>query len=173
MRSFAAVSRRHPGISLLLVGSGPQVPALLALRDELGLRESCHFEPSQAQVAGWMRGIDIFINASSSESFPNALLEAMACGCCVIGSKVGGIPELVTHHRDGLLFDAANPAHLTEMLELAVADTALRQDMRARAVETAHQRFSMRLTLDRTESLYQELLERRGVRRQEGTPVSC
>jgi glycosyltransferase involved in cell wall biosynthesis len=173
MRAFAEVSRASPGLGLLLVGSGPELPALTALRDSLGLQSVCHLEPSRPDVAGWMRGIDIFINASSSESFPNALLEAMACGCCVIGSKVGGIPELVTHGQDGLVFESTDPAQLAGMLQLAVTDAGLRQKVRAQAVETAHHRFSMRITLDRTESLYMELLRRRGVAPQESALTAC
>ncbi len=138
--------------------------ALMELRDRLGLHEVCHFEPAHADVADWMRSIDIYVNSSSSESFPNALLEAMACGCCVIGSNVGGIPELISHQQDGLLFNANNAEQLTEMLRLAMSNAGLRQKLREHAVETAHERFSMKLTLQRTEALYEELLERRGIR---------
>ena len=95
LEAFADVSRTQPGLRLVLVGSGPETPRLLELRDRLGLREICHLEPTQPNAADWMRGIDIFVNASSIESFPNAVLEAMACGCCVIGSNVGGVPELL------------------------------------------------------------------------------
>ena len=167
MRAFKEVFRLHPHLRLVLVGSGPEVENLMALRDELGLHEVCHFEPGTPQVAGWMRGIDIYINSSVSESFPNALLEAMACGCCVIGSKVGGIPELITHGEDGLVFDSGNASHLTELLGLAVTCTDFRQKMRRQAVKTAHERFSMRITLQRTEALYQSLLEQKGVHRLE------
>lgn len=163
MESFAQIRNIVPGLRLLLAGSGPEVSRLMELRDRLGLQDVCHFEPGRADVADWMRGIDIYANCSVSESFPNALLEAMACGCAVIGSKVGGIPELITHGQDGLLFDTGKASHLTEMLQLAVTDDALREKMRRQAVVTAHQQFSMEITLQRTEALYQGLLEQLGV----------
>ncbi len=119
LEAFAEVSRTQPGLRLLLVGSGPETPRLLDLRNRLGLSGICHFEPSQPNAADWMRGIDIFVNASSIESFPNAVLEAMACGCCVIGSNVGGIPELITHGEDGLVFESASRADLTAAIRLA------------------------------------------------------
>ena len=143
------------------MGSGPEIARLTELRDRLQLQHVCHFEPAQADVLPWLQSIDIYINSSSSESFPNALLEAMACGCCVIGSKVGGIPELITHLDDGFLFDSDNPAQLTEILSIAVSDSALRERLRERAVRTAHQRFSMKLALERMEALYTKLLEHR------------
>ena len=165
--AFARAHARHPGIRLLLVGSGPETAGLTAACERLGLRDVCHFEPGQANVADWMRGIDVFVTASVSESFPNALLEAMACGCCAIGSSVGGIPELITHGEDGLVFDSKSRDSLFENLERVIADAELREKLRKQAVVTAHQRFSMRHTLERIEELYQSLLEEHGCRRVE------
>jgi L-malate glycosyltransferase len=159
LEAFAEVSRTRPGLRLLLVGSGPETPRLLELRDRLGLRDVSHFEPARPNAADWMRGIDIFVNASSIESFPNAVLEAMACGCCVIGSKVGGIPELITHKEDGLLFESDSVADLTAALRLAGSEPDLRARLRQQAVLTAHRRFSMKITLERTEALYESLLD--------------
>ncbi|MBV8552213.1 MAG: glycosyltransferase [Acidobacteriaceae bacterium] len=168
LQAFARIYPLHPGLRLLLAGSGPEAANLMTLRDRLGLQSVCHFEPSQANVADWMRGIDIYINSSFSESFPNGLLEAMACGSCVIGSDVGGIPELITHGKDGLVFDASNCDHLAEMLLLAATDSELRTRLRREATLTAHRQFSMENTLQRTECLYQGLLEKQGSPRLEG-----
>ncbi len=162
IRAFDVVRQKNPGIRLVLVGSGPQVTQLKLLRDQLGLQESCHFEPSQADVAPWMRSMDVYINSSISESFPNGLLEAMACGCCVIGPKVGGIPELITDLEDGLTFDSGRIEDLADRLSLVVQDSRLRQRLRNRAVRTAHDRFSIQLAIARTESLYERLLARHG-----------
>jgi glycosyltransferase involved in cell wall biosynthesis len=164
IRSFAQVREHYQGLQLLLVGSGPEVPKLMELRDSLGLHDFCHFEPGQPDVAPWMRSMDIYINSSSSESFPNGLLEAMASGCCVIGANVGGIPELVTHLADGLVFDSDKPDSLTKMLKLAVTDGTLRNKLRLEAVKTAHDRFSMQIALERMESLYEGLLHKRRIR---------
>lgn len=164
LEAFAAVSQTQPELRLLLVGSGPETPRLLELRNRLELNEVCHFEPTRPNAADWMRDIDIFVNASSIESFPNALLEAMACGCCVIGSKVGGIPELITHNHDGLLFEPNSLADLSAAIRVAASDPDLRARLRKQAVVTAHQRFSMKITLERTEALYESLLDPRAAR---------
>ncbi|MBV8895738.1 MAG: glycosyltransferase [Acidobacteriaceae bacterium] len=163
VRAFAKVHQFDSRSHLLLVGSGPETPRLEALADELGIREVAHFVPGQAKVAPWLRTIDIYINSSWSESFPNALLEAMACGCFPIGSNVGGIPELISHGKNGLLFDSNDEQDLAEKLKLAVTDEPLRDKLRQCAAVTAHQQFSMRLTLNRTEALYERLLAKRGV----------
>jgi glycosyltransferase involved in cell wall biosynthesis len=119
-----------------------------------------------------MRGIDIFVNASSLESFPNAVLEAMACGCCIVGSSIGGIPELITHNRDGLVFESNSLADLTSALRLAASEPDLRARLRQQAVLTAHRRFSMKITLERTEALYQSLLDPSAAARVEQSAAS-
>ena len=158
VRAFAEVRKRHERARLLLVGSGPEVPNLQSLTRELGIEEACVFIPGQAAIADWLRNIDIYINSSRSESFPNALLEAMACGCCVIGSRVGGIPELITHEESGLTFDKDDPRELTSALERVVANEDLRTSYREQAAATAREKFSMRQNLHRMDSLYSKLL---------------
>jgi len=165
LEAFAKVAPTQPGLRLLLVGSGPETPRLIDVRDRLGLGKICHFEPTRPNAADWMRGMDIFVNASSIESFPNAVLEAMACGCCVIGSSVGGIPELITHGEDGLVFDSASLDDLTAGIQRAAGDAALRQRLRQQAAITAHRRFSMQITLERTQALYASLLDPRAATR--------
>jgi L-malate glycosyltransferase len=158
VRAFAELRSSEPNARLLLIGSGPETQQLSELCERLGLSEACHFEPSQSDVAPWMRGLDVYVNCSYSESFPNGLLEAMACGCCVIGSQVGGIPELITHGHDGLLFDSAKQEDLAAMLRLATTDKNLRESLRQQAALTARERFAMPLTAARMEAFYESLL---------------
>ena len=158
IKTFAQIKLETPRAKLLLVGSGPEARRLRELAESLGLRDACHFEDSQADVAPWMRAIDIYVNCSVSESFPNGVLEAMACGCCAIGSNVGGIPELITHGEDGLIFDTGRLDDLAAMLRLAVTDQPLRERLQAKAAETARERFSIAIATRRMESLYEELL---------------
>jgi glycosyltransferase involved in cell wall biosynthesis len=158
IRAFADLRPLDPRARLLLAGSGPETERLTELCGRLGVDDACHFAPSQTDVAPWMRGLDIYVNSSSSESFPNGLLEAMACGCCVIGSQVGGIPELITHGQDGLLFDSAKQEDLTAMLRLAATDNGLRGSLRRQAAQTARERFAMPLTAARMEAFYESLV---------------
>lgn len=161
VRSFAEVLNVDPKARLLLVGSGPEVENLQQLSLELQISHACMFVPGQADVSNWLRSIDVYVNSSRSESFPNALLEAMACGCCVIGSEVGGIPELITRMQDGLTFPVGDRAALTKAMLLAATDQELRGKLRAQAAATAKERFSMRHNLDRMDRIYNELLETR------------
>src|SRR5260370_24059118 len=104
MRAFARVKSLLPGMKLLIAGSGETLRSLEDLRSQLDLEQDCLFEPAKKAVAEWMRTMDIFVLPSDSESFPNALLQAMACGCAVIGSPTGGLPAHLQDPPTGPLF---------------------------------------------------------------------
>ena len=105
--AFAEVHAIEPGLKLAIVGSGPCLPDLQERARALGIIERCVFEPATPRVADWLRGIDIFVLPSLSEALSNSLMEAMACGCTVAASRVGGNPELVAHGETGMPFRAA------------------------------------------------------------------
>ena len=158
IRSFSSLRNVAGQARLLLVGSGPEVPRLKRLASELRISDAVFFVPGQADVADWMRMMDIYVNASASESFPNALLEAMACGCCVVGSRVGGIPELIEHGETGLTFDTQSPESLTESLRLLLSNAGLRQALRENGGNIAKTKFSISNTIGRMQALYAGLL---------------
>jgi glycosyltransferase involved in cell wall biosynthesis len=158
MHAFAEVRALRPGMKLVIVGSGPMQPALETLRVRLGLENDCRLFPETADVAEWMRALDIFVLCSESESFPNALLESMACGCCVIGSRVGGIPELIADGKNGLLFESRNAADLARVLGEAAQSDSLRESLGGDASATALESFSIEIAARRTEALYDSLL---------------
>jgi glycosyltransferase involved in cell wall biosynthesis len=163
LKAFAQVRHLLAGMKLLIVGSGPVLPQLEALRAELSMGADCVFEPSKTEVAPWMRALDIYVMSSETESFPNALLEAMACGCAVVGSRVGGIPELITDGVSGLLFESKNADDLAGALGRLILDPALRKRFAAQAAVFARDTFSMEVNARRNESLYRGLLARKGI----------
>jgi glycosyltransferase involved in cell wall biosynthesis len=158
IKAFAQVRHLLPGMKLLIVGSGSVLPQLEALRAELNLGESCVFEPAKSDVVPWMRALDIFVISSETESFPNGLLEAMACGCASVGSRVGGIPELITDQVSGLLFESKNVESLAAALTKLIQDQTLRERLAKQAVNDAHGKFSLETFARCNESLYERLL---------------
>ena len=74
----------------------------------------------------WLSAFDIFVLPSRTEAFSNALMEAMACGCCVIASDVGGNPELVRDKETGLLFPPGDTGALTGALLQVIDNPELR-----------------------------------------------
>jgi len=156
VEAFARLYAAHPGLRLVVVGSGPQLAALQQQALQLGIAGACLFQPSTADVLTWLRAIDIFVLPSLSEALSNSLMEAMACGCCAIASRVGGNPELVSHRQTGLLFEPGNARDLADQLLAAVEDSTLREDLSRAGFIAAN--FSIPAAIGRLQRLYQSLL---------------
>lgn len=158
VEAFARVCGLQAGLKLVIVGDGVVRPELEAQCRRLKIDKHVHFEPATQEVARWMQSMDIFVLPSRSEAFSNALLEAMACGCAVIGSHVGGTPELVSHGRSGLLFRPGNADDLAAQLRVLIEDEALRRRLGAEAARFTHKNLSIGLAVRRMEELYETLL---------------
>jgi glycosyltransferase involved in cell wall biosynthesis len=154
LEAFAACASQEPHLFLLLVGGGPEGERLKTHAARLGILDRCTFEPEVADVVPWMSAIDIYVLPSLSEALPNSLIEAMACGCACVASRVGGIPEIIDDGQSGLLFEGGNSAQLADRLRQLVSDASMRQRFRQRAVEKVETRFSLDAAATRLTSIY-------------------
>lgn len=161
LEAFATVRRLFPRAQLLVVGSGPVLPALQSLARRLQLGASCRFEPATDQVAERLRQIDIFVLPSRTESFSNSLMEAMACGCCAVAGNVGGNPELIQDGETGLLFRSGDHADLAAKLTLLLAQPQLRRQYAAAGARRIRQTFSTQASVARIEEIYSQVWQAR------------
>ena len=159
--AFETVARNRPGIRLLIAGSGPEEAVLRARAARLNIESKCVFQPSTPDVARTLSAIDVFVLPSLSEGLSNALMEAMACGCCVIASAVGGLPELVTEGTTGLLFPSRNKDALTARLSEVLDDAPRRQALGAAAAERMCREFSLAHAVEKMQEIYEAMLSRR------------
>ena len=164
LRAFQQVRGLWPGMKLLMVGGGPCLEALQAESHALDIADACVFEPPSTQVASWLRAIDIFVLPSISEALSNSLMEAMACGCCAIASRVGGNPELVAHGTTGLLFEPRDAAGLARQLSAAILDPDRRRRMAEAGLALIRNEFSIQASVERMSLIYDSFLKESGVR---------
>jgi glycosyltransferase involved in cell wall biosynthesis len=99
----------------------------------------------------------VFALPSYAEGLPMSLLEAMAAGCPVVATPVGGIPDLVTHDVNGLLVPPGNPQALADALQRILRDRALAARLGNAARQTIANRFNAERSLERLEQVYAEL----------------
>jgi glycosyltransferase involved in cell wall biosynthesis len=156
LRAYAKLSRQDA--MLAVVGSGPEEQHLRALARELGIGERCHFEPATSDVAEWLSRMDIFVLPSRTEALSNALMEAMACSCCAIASRVGGNPELIDDGENGLLFDMDDVAQLAGHMEALLCDPARRQRLAAAASAKMSARFTNSQAATAMQRIYESVL---------------
>jgi glycosyltransferase involved in cell wall biosynthesis len=112
LAAASRILRWFPAARFQLVGDGPLRPALEQQAAALGLGDRVDFLGHRDDVADLLRASDVFAFPSLMEAFPNAVMEAMSHGVPVVASNVGGIPELVTDRRNGLLVPPGDAAAL-------------------------------------------------------------
>jgi glycosyltransferase involved in cell wall biosynthesis len=164
IRAFARLRTSLPGAHLLLVGDGPLREDLQRLAAELGLRGAVHFAGYQARPERYLRAMDIFALTSRSEGLPLAVLEAWAAGVPVVASAVGGLPELIDHGRNGLLFRSGDEAALTAALGAVLSEPGCGRRVARAGQELARERYDVRVMASRYEGHYRELLGHRKVK---------
>jgi len=113
--------------------------------------------PSQTAVAQHLRLCDVYLQPSLWEGMPNALLEALACGCCCIASDAGGIPEIIESGKHGFIIERFHLHRLGEaVLECLELEPAIRQQI----VAAGRDRIQAEFSLEQEKSRLQAVLTR-------------
>ena len=133
----------------------------LASRPRLAGRVELHGAVPKAEVPSWMQRGDVFVNTASVDNTPVTVLEAMACGLCVVSTNVGGIPYLLEDGENALLVPPDDPPAMAQAVERILRDPALALRLSASGRETA-ERFDWSAILPRWESLLTAAQEREG-----------
>lgn len=126
----------------------------------LGIAERVHFVGHTESVSDMLQVMDAFVLPSRTESLPNTMLEAIRMGLPVIGSDVGGVPELV--RGNGLVFPPADVAALASALTRMAQDDTARETWAA-ASRREGARYTIAARVDALEEVYRTLLRRRGL----------
>ena len=109
-----------------------------------------------ADVPGFLQAADVAVHAARAETLGLVVLEALACGLPVVASRVGGIPEAVSHGETGLLVEPGDPHALASALELVLSDDAVRARLGHAAAADAARRFGLERMVDGFVELYRE-----------------
>jgi N-acetyl-alpha-D-glucosaminyl L-malate synthase BshA len=157
MGVFDRVRRELPA-RLLLIGDGPDRSLAERLAREGGFEDRTVFLGNVAAIETILPVGKIFLLPSDAESFGLAALEAMACGLPVIGTSVGGLPEVVEDGRSGYLRPVGDVNGMAEAALGLLRDpgklAAFSRDARRRAVEE----FPTERAVGRYRKLYEETL---------------
>ncbi|MBC7605276.1 MAG: glycosyltransferase family 4 protein [Ramlibacter sp.] len=153
-RLIVACSQANvPGIRLAILGGGDAAP-LQAIAEQNGMANRVQFAFVD-DVAPWLHGADLYVSASSTESFGLANLEAICAGVPSICSPVGGVPEVV---GDGAWLVPNDIASLSKVIASLAGNAALRHDWSQRALARAAKWPTAQDITDRYVDIYQDAL---------------
>lgn len=155
LAAFAAME--HHAARLILVGKDRQQSALERRATALGIAGRVHFAGAQKDVGPWYGAADAFVLPTLYDPFPNAALEALACGLPVVTSNSCGAAELVRDGCNGYVSDALDIPALTRHLN-ALAVPGAAQAMATAARESVA-RLSIAAMAQRLIALYRSLLD--------------
>lgn len=144
-------------VRLLLIGDGPLRDHLEAEVRRLGLEEVVIFAGHQEQSYDFINMMDIFVLPSLHEGIPMALLEALALKRPVIASRVGGIPEVLSHGMSGILVSPADAGELAAALRETVQDPVKAAEYGKAGRRQVELEFDASLMANRTAAMYHSL----------------
>lgn len=163
LQAFARLRTNVPRARLLFIGEGSEQPALERLTAELGLTAYVTFAGFQADAPRWTHVLDIAVLPSFFEGMGRTVVEAMACGKPVVGSRVGGIVELIEDGVTGLLVPPGDAAALAAALQRLLSDPALRARMGQAGQQRVTEQFDVQVMNTRMLAVYRQWLQRRGI----------
>jgi len=151
IRAFVQVHQQIPNARMILVGdrtSSEYYYRLTGLVKQYEMEKNIKFTGKRDDIPEILKASDAFILPSRSEGMPAALIEAMAAGRACVAAKVGGIPEVITHGEDGLLFEREAQDMLADHLIRLIEDQTLRTKIASQGSNRASE-FSMKAYVDK------------------------
>lgn len=157
VRAFAGIVREVPA-RLILIGDGPDRGKAQHVARLEGVRDNVLFLGKHESVAELLSCADLFLLPSETEAFGLVALEAMACGVPVIGTRVGGLPELVTNGENGWLVPVGDHVAMAAAGIRLLKDPAL-WHAASTSGRAAAMAYSTDAIVDRYEAHYRRVLE--------------
>ena len=171
LQAFAMAYAKNPRLRLKIAGTGEDGPSLRGLARKLGIAERVDFVGWVTDMPGFYAQVDINVLASLSETFPYSLLEGAYEHCAAVASRVGGIPALIEHGRDGFLFEPRDAEALAGYIYQLSQDEELRQELAENLFRRAENEFSLKRMKEVQEAAYDAIKRRQGWRGRQGAVI--
>ncbi len=117
------------------------------------------FIQSKEELKETIQSSKIYVLTSVSEGMPNSLMEAMALEMPCIASSVGGVPDLIEHNKDGLIFETKNSFQLAKLILMLLSDKALQKELGINARKKLISKFEWNQIIKKFENIYIKLLK--------------
>lgn len=158
LKATAELHRSRPDAHCLIVGDGELRARLEQEALALGLEGRVHFLGWQHELGPIYADLDLVVLSSLNEGTPVSLIEAMAAGLPVVATDVGGVPDVVSDGKTGLLAPPKDPPAMSRAMGTLLDDPGRRRAMGQLGREAVYPKYSDGSLLDRMDRLYSSLL---------------
>jgi L-malate glycosyltransferase len=154
----ALVVRDVPDARFVVLGEGELRPALEHQVKSLHLEKHVVLPGFRVDVLALLKTFDVFVMSSETEGLGTSILDAMACGRPVVGTRTGGIPEVVEDGVTGRLVEPRDPPALAQAITALLKDEPLRARMGAAGLARVRERFTVDRMVEGTLRVYQDVI---------------
>jgi glycosyltransferase involved in cell wall biosynthesis len=161
LRAAKILKDRGLRFHCFIAGDGPLLGRLEKLRADLVLDYDVTFLGFIERVPQFLSALDILTVPSNFEGLGTIILDGIHAGCCVAATAVGGIPEIITPEKTGLLSPKGDAAALAANVETLIGEPALRRKLAAAARAHVEKEFSLDAMVDGNLRVYREVLASR------------
>ena len=158
MEAIQMLKEERKDIMGLIIGEGELLDKLKKQAEKDHLQKHILFAGFRSDLPKVYQAMDVFVLCSLREGLPLTALEAMAAGVPVVATAVGGIPEVITDGRDGLLVPPSDSQALAKAISRILSDQELRESLVQNAKQKVHDYFSVEKMVYDHEKLYAEVL---------------
>jgi glycosyltransferase involved in cell wall biosynthesis len=164
LESAARIAAHEPAARFVIVGDGVLRPGLERQTRETNIADRVLFTGWRRDLPRIYADLDILVVSSDNEGTPVSAIEAMAAGCPVVATRVGGLPDLIDDQRTGGLVPSRDAKALASAVLHLLRSPGLTQALRRNAIEAVRQRFTVTRLVREMDHLYTELLEEKAIK---------
>ncbi|WP_454193073.1 glycosyltransferase family 4 protein [Paenibacillus sp. Marseille-Q7038] len=170
IESFASLVREDRNVVLWIIGEAKfreenerYLGSLQEKVTALGLEDKVKFTGFREDVLEICCAADLLLLCSDHEPFGRVIIEAMSQGTPVIGTRGGGVPEIIEHGMSGFIYEIGNTDELTHYIRQVLDDQGIWSSFSHNGQERAKEMFSITQTSQKVERIYKKLLTRPGI----------
>ena len=145
-------------IKVAIVGKGHLEEELKGLVMKLGIDEEVEFLGVRRDIERLMKSTQVFVLPSRWEGLPLTILEAMSSGAGIIAARVGGIPEVIEHEKEGILISPEDPEALAKAVAELLKDRELRARLGINAYKKVKEKYSIEVYTKNILEFYKSLI---------------
>jgi glycosyltransferase involved in cell wall biosynthesis len=154
LKAMPEIIMAFPDCMLVIAGRGPIEDDLKKESEDLGISSNVKFVGMRLDIPELLKLFDVYVLPSLWEGLPMVLLEAMAAGCPIVATDVGGVPSIITSGKNGLLFNCKNHQMLFAAIIKLLQDKPIRNAFSEKGKIDFLRKFDARIMTRHYEKMY-------------------